>query len=361
MLQRDTPRSLSAIVTALGMALAGCEPTPSPPHPPADADGTTHLADARDAAVDAGPEGEWAPPADSTLAEAGSDAGAGPDDGGPALPAEALQIRAATWNVARFFDTVCDSGECGKYDFEDKPSEWEFGSRAAEIASAIETLDADVVLLEEVESQACLDAVVARLGDRYPIAVLGETHFDGSLDVAVLASAELIEVRTHRQDAIPEPGGGLTSFSREFLEVHLAFGGWRVVAFAAHFKSKNQDDAERRLAEANAARKIVRATAEELPDALVLLGGDLNDEPGSETLDAVEQGGFLVRVAGDLPSGSDWTYMYNADPVALDHLYLASEARGTYVAGTAAVVRDSPTSLGGSDHAALRADFALAP
>jgi endonuclease/exonuclease/phosphatase family metal-dependent hydrolase len=160
---------------------------------------------------------------------------------------------------------------------------------------------------------------------------------------------------------IPSPAGGTTKFSRELLEVHLDIRGWRVVVFAAHFRSKFNDDPDRRLAEAMAAREIAAATAAQFPGALVVLGGDLNDTPGSPPLDALEAGGALSRVASDMPPGSDWTYTYFDDRLALDHLYLLTGTSGAYVAGSAVVVRYGSPTLGDSDHAGLRATFERLP
>ncbi|MCC7536562.1 MAG: endonuclease/exonuclease/phosphatase family protein, partial [Deltaproteobacteria bacterium] len=127
--------------------------------------------------------------------------------------------------------------------------------------------------------------------------------------------------------------------------------------FGAHFRSRVDDDPARRIAEARAAAAYVEATARERPDAIVVLGGDLNDVPGSDTLDAIEQSGSLVRVARELDDAHAATYDYFGQLLALDHLYVEITAAGAPVPGTVRVRRDSSRGLGGSDHAALVADF----
>jgi endonuclease/exonuclease/phosphatase family metal-dependent hydrolase len=139
----------------------------------------------------------------------------------------------------------------------------------------------------------------------------------------------------------------------------VGFGGRRVVAFAAHFRSMSQDDPGRRLAEAQAARGIVLATAQEFPDALVVLGGDLNDMPGSPTLQALEADDLLVRVGHELPPDYLATYWYRGMPNAIDHLYLPAALESRYRAGSVEVLGGSGVGWGGSDHAALRAVFGL--
>lgn len=269
-------------------------------------------------------------------------------------------VRIAAFNVRRFFDTVCDSGTCGGSAYEALPTPEAFSARASQIASAVAFLKAGVVLLSEVESQPCLDALQARLPG-YSTAVLGESGTPASVDVAVLSRFPLREVRRHRAGRVlTRPDGTTTVFSREFLEVGLEVEGAQVVVFATHFRSKVDDDPGRRFAEAEAARDIVTAVALERPGALVVLGGDLNDVPGSPPLEELELDGALRRVSSDRAPEEIGTLWYRGERQAIDHLYQAMAASGLYVPGSYRVVGDTASSgLGGSDHAAVRADFEL--
>ncbi|MCY1062863.1 endonuclease/exonuclease/phosphatase family protein [Nannocystis sp. SCPEA4] len=266
-------------------------------------------------------------------------------------------IVVATFNVHLFFDMVCDSGQCGGGAFEEAYSMAEFNYRADQIAAAIDGLQADVVLLQEVESQDCLDALVERL-PQFTTAYLGETGFTASIDTALLSRLPLIEIRSHGEAPIPLPDGGSTHFARDYLEAHLDAGGHRLIAFAAHFKSKNDDDPERRLAEAQAARDLIDLAVDNYPDALVVMGGDLNDVPESPPLQAIEADGGTSRVAAEL-GDDDWTYVYDGETRALDHLYLSTRSGGgSFVDGTARVLRTpGQDGWGGSDHAAVRGTF----
>lgn len=276
----------------------------------------------------------------------------------PDLPPPGPQdIVVATFNVHRFFDTKCDSATCGNGAYEEVYSQAEFTYRADQLADAIDEMQADIVMLQEVESQACIDALVDRL-PQFETAFIGETGFVASIDTAILSRLPLIEIRSHGKAPIPLPGGGSTHFARDYLEAHLDAGGRRLIAFVAHFKSKNDDDPDRRLAEANAARDLIDLAADNYPDALVLMGGDLNDVPQSEPLQAIEAGGGTVRVAEEL-GDDDWTYVYDGDTRAIDHLYLSTRSGGgSFVKGSARVLRGAGTDgWGGSDHAAVRGTF----
>ena len=286
---------------------------------------------------------------DAGPVDAGSVEVGGVDAGSP--------IRVTTFNVHRFFDTVCQSGACAPGDYEGVPTEAQFDAQADAIAGALRTLRPDVAMIQEVETQACLDALTSRLADLLPNGVLGEIGTPASVDVAVLTSGTITQVIHHRP-VLVRPDGSLTVFSRELLEVHLTLRGAKVIAFAAHFRSKVNDDPGRRLAEAQAAHDLVDAAAQANPDALVVLGGDLNDVPGSPPLQALEADGALLRVARELPTPAQATNFYDGEGEAIDHIFFATEGAGAYLPGTAQVVGGS-AGYAGSDHDPLRAAFSL--
>ncbi|NOK23328.1 endonuclease/exonuclease/phosphatase family protein [Corallococcus carmarthensis] len=279
-----------------------------------------------------------------------------PDSGTPPEPS-GPRVRIAAFNVHRLFDTVCDTGSCGGSNYEELPTAEQFAAQVDQLGRAITPLDADIVLLEEVETQDSLNGLLGRV-PQFEYSKLGETYSAASVDVAVLSRHPIIETRSHRSQYIYRPDGSATRFSRDLLEVHLDVDGTRVIVFAAHFRSKVDDDPGRRLAEANASREILLDSAREFPAALVVLGGDLNDIPGSDPINALDQG--LLRVAKDRPDNETWTYFYSGRGQAIDHLYLAPGG-GAYVPGSYRVAREATGGYGGSDHGAVYADFALTP
>jgi predicted extracellular nuclease len=299
----------------------------------------------------------------TTPAPAARDAGpaqardAGPtgqEDAGPPT----LQLRVGTLNTRRFFDPTCDTGQCGPGAYEEQPSQAAFESKADTLANGIRQMGVDIILLQEVETQASLDALQARLGDLYSVFVLGEIGTAASVDVAVMARGNLVQVERHRDIPLTRPDGTATTFSREFLEVQLNVDGRLVVAFCAHFRSKFNDDPGRRVAEARTAHAIVTSRTTGFPGALIVMGGDLNDTPDSEPLQALTSDGKLLRVAEELVP-DDATYSYAGDLQAIDHLLLASPSAATFVPGTAQVFGPVASGYAGSDHAALKAVFRL--
>lgn len=269
------------------------------------------------------------------------------------------RVRIATFNVRRFFDTVCDSAACNEDDYEELPTQASFDLRATQLADAIRKLDPDVIALEEVETQACLDALLVRLGDVIPYGVLGEINTAASVDVAILSKTPLENVTGHRdQHPLTLPDGRITTFSRELLEVSVrAADGTKIVMFAAHFKSKSSDDPARRLAEAQVSSQIVNAVAVAEPTALVVLGGDLNDTPDSPPLAALTVDGGLVRVADDLSTSDQATYRYAGHGQAIDHLLIPPSSAAWRIPRSSRVWREAGAGWGGSDHSALTSEF----
>lgn len=276
---------------------------------------------------------------------------------------ERPRLRVGTFNVHRFFDVVCESGRCEPDDYESLPAQAEFEARAVQIATAIRALDLDVIALQEIETQACLDAILAHTTDTLPYGALGEIGFAGSVDVAILSRTPLDAVIGHRDDnPLTLPDGRVTTFARELLEIRTRVNGASLALFAAHFRSKVDDDPARRLAEAGAARRIVESTVAAEPRILAILAGDLNDVPGSPPLAALEDDAGLDRLADDLPLADQATYRYGGRGQAIDHLLLAPNRSDARLPRSARVWQGSSSfGYGGSDHAALTAELAIEP
>ena len=229
----------------------------------------------------------------------------------------------------------------------------QFEGKARAIARAILAMDVDFVLLQEIESDACMSELKARLGARYPLSYLGEIGTPASPDVGILGKGELLEVITHRDTPIERSDGRMTTFTRELPEVHILFEEQHFILLPLHFRSKFNDDPERRLAEARAAREITLQAAIEHPSAIVVLGGDVNDGINSPALAALEADALLDSVHDDLPQHKRWTHTYENTQNMLDHLLLAVDAKGHWVLGETRVVREDAIGSWPSDHAAL--------
>jgi predicted extracellular nuclease len=266
------------------------------------------------------------------------------------------RFRVGTFNTRRFFDTICDSSRCENNDFEDQLSDAELAFKADQIAGGILEMNADAVMLQEVESEEALVALYERLADDYNIAIIGETGGTGSLDTAIVARGEFIGTVSHYDTQLTRPDGSSTGFARDFLELVIRFDGTPVHLFSAHFKSKRNDDPGRRFAEAEAARDIAWTTSQANPEALVLVAGDMNDTPDSDPIEAMTAGGFLNIVPG--ADGEWWTYNYGPTQEALDHIMLVRNERFR-ADGLLDFYRDGSGGFASSDHSAVAVDIVL--
>ncbi len=265
------------------------------------------------------------------------------------------------YNVLRFFDTNCDSGSCDSGDYEEQFSTYEFEQKAMSVANSIEDIDADIVMLEEVETKECVEQLMTLLEGKYDGYFFASTG-DGSVNTAMLYKGEKVRQTLHsRTISCDFDGDGSEDYSglfaRNFAEIHVAYKGRNIILFPVHYKAKSYDDPDRRRCEAKVTHDTLVEAAEKYPDSLIVTGGDMNDTPGSDPLDELSDDGKLLRVASDI--SDDSTYKYNGTGQAIDHIFVSKEAAGSYVAKSAKVVKDGNYYLGDSDHAALKATFKL--
>ena len=347
------------IFIAVSCSSGSSEKKPEEPIPSADEDSgevtDTDIPDSEDEPDEAAEAGNDAGPSE----DGGPDTDESPDEDEMPEEEKIKSVVIGTYNTHLFFDKVCDSGNCENSDFESVPSEAEYKAKVSDLADSVREIGADIILLQEVEKESCLKDLFEKSGD-YDEFYLGEKGSPASIDTGVMTKGKITYKNKHTE-TIECAGcdGGKTTFSHTFLEVHIKLGGRNIVVFSAHFKSKADDDASRRLAEAAAAAKILKNAAVKYPDALIVMGGDLNDEPGSDTLGSLESEPEFLRVADELPVKDQATYYYSGNAIALDHIFWVKSGSGSYKQGSAEVVKDAPSwySLGSSDHAALKATF----
>ena len=109
--------------------------------------------------------------------------------------------------------------------------------------------------------------------------------------------------------------------------------------------------------------RLVHAFARDLlaadPSARLLVLGDLNDVPGSSTLEALK-GGLLTNLVETLPEPEQYTYIFNGQSEAIDHIVVSPGLLA--VASETDVVHGHAELIGApSDHDPVLARFTLAP
>lgn len=246
----------------------------------------------------------------------------------------------------------------------------------------IKTVKADIQCLVEVESRKTLDLFNTDiLGSLYRDRLVLEGNDPRGIDVA-LAAKKTCPVVLARTNAFARDAEGEV-FSRDCLEVELAMpGGDRLHVLVNHFKAKDRTPLvsnEKRRRQAAEVSRILRERYDLTRD-LVIVAGDLNDEPGAAPLAPLRATPGLHDVFDlvNRPKADRWTYYYGRDKAfnAIDQMYVSDalrprltaagiERRGmaglSKLTNGAEVEFDGITGwrLAASDHGAVWADFAL--
>jgi endonuclease/exonuclease/phosphatase family metal-dependent hydrolase len=146
---------------------------------------------------------------------------------------------------------------------------------------------------------------------------------------------------------------GRRLWPRDAVVAEVAPGGARLRLVGTHLSSQLSDpDGARRRLQSARLRALADGAAED-PGALVVAGGDLNDQATSPALAPLLGDGTWVDgldAAGPGPAAggtATWTWSDGQRREALDHLAVQAAQRGRLVAGW---VADGPDVAAASDH-----------
>jgi endonuclease/exonuclease/phosphatase family metal-dependent hydrolase len=257
----------------------------------------------------------------------------------------AAAVRVATWNVHDLFDEVDRQVPPGELD--SVPTAAEVEAKLQAVAAVLRRVDADVVVLQEVENAGILARLAARAG--YPDARLVEGLDPRGIDVAALSRLPVEGYISHLGEL---DGAGRPLWPRDCVELHVRAAGRAVVVVASHLSSALSDDGTRRAAQAARLREIADGLRAARPGALVLAGGDLNDTPASAPLAPLLGDGAWLDLA---PAGAA-SWAGGARESRLDYLLVARDDAGAVL--DAAVVGGEDVGRA-SDHRPVVLDLRL--
>jgi endonuclease/exonuclease/phosphatase family metal-dependent hydrolase len=268
----------------------------------------------------------------------------------PALAASApATVRVATWNVKNFFDAHDDPRKD-----DEVVSEAEVARKVEQLATVLRELDADVVLLQEVENVALLNRLALAAAPLQYGAWLREGGDPRGIDVALLAKSRMLRYESHLKD-LDSRGNPL--WSRDLVEAHLEVGGRHVIVLGSHLKSKRisrSDD--RRREQAERMRAVADGVRARFPSALVVVAGDLNDDPDSWSLAPLLEDGAWEDVGARLPAESAWTWSSRSTRSRIDYV-IVPDAQAARVRSV--LVWSSPAVMQASDHRPVVATIEL--
>jgi hypothetical protein len=246
----------------------------------------------------------------------------------------------------------------------------------------LKTVNADVQCFVEVESIGTLkrfntDILRSRFKDKIVI----DGNDPRGIDIA-LGCKKGFEIVTAKTNIFATDAGG-TIFSRDCLEVELTTpSGKTIYVLVNHFKAKDRtpkkSDAKRKRQSAEVSR--ILQSRYNLKKDLVIVAGDLNDEPDSDPISPLIKTPDLLNVLdlAKIPEDDRWTYYYGVKKSynSIDYMFVSKplkqffkgaglERRGMYNVEALTNGKQKPFKgidnwrLAASDHAAIYADFDL--
>lgn len=170
------------------------------------------------------------------------------------------KILIASFNVQNLFDDKMDSTEYADFKKGGKKN-WtkeKYEAKIAAVSADIKAIDADVILLLEIENERVLKELARRNGYKYSVFSKGNNQ--APVGLGYLSKKEILSVKEY---AVPRVK------TRPILQIKVRDAGRELNLFGAHFPAM-KNSLEKRL---NAAKTMLRAV-HGVKNAIIL--GDLN-------------------------------------------------------------------------------------
>jgi endonuclease/exonuclease/phosphatase family metal-dependent hydrolase len=252
------------------------------------------------------PDADTNPPDSAVEAEAG-----------PPQP-----VKVMTWNVHNFYNDKRDSFEVAEAD-EMVLTPAEYQTKLTQVSSVVGSVKPDVLVLQEVENQAVIDDLAAKLGG-YPNRFITQGNDPRGIDIAVLSELPLQVAPTHRDEFFhPSTDPSQTFvFARDVLEAHFMINTRHFVLLGIHLKAQDGDPKSdlKRLAEAEQVRAIATGIQFGDANAAITVLGDFNDTPGSAPLTALMGSPpfQLTSAAAQVPAAERYSVTFGGNPQLFD-------------------------------------------
>ena len=269
----------------------------------------------------------------------------------------AVTFTLATWNVKDFFDEHDDPALS-----DDVLTSAQVKAKMQKLGSAINALDADVLVLQEVESLALLKRLnqgyLSKMG--YTEVWLQEGNDLRGIDVALLSRFEVTQYLSNAKDTFPgvnDPGTNY-GFSRDCPMATLKLGPGRELRLLInHLRAGGgYTDLRRREAQAQRVRQLADMVLKGEPQVNLAVIGDLNDEPSSDTIKLIrDKSPTLFDVVTLLPASQRKTFHGSKQ---LDYILVSPGLKADLENSSVTVPFDQLFS-GTSDHYPIRAKFTL--
>ena len=246
-----------------------------------------------------------------------------------------IEIDIFLLNTEFFFDNKEPHGEVvGKS--VPVPTLEQYEAKARTIAELIDTHEADIVGLVEVENRAVLEKVKSYLANPDDWQIAFDEGRDTGQDVAILTKFRVV-------------GGSATNFPAErevyfvdgkeydvnpskILGVELRIDNQPFYLLITHLISRRNPRDAKRLAQATVVRR--QAVKAMMADKNVIVMGDINDTPGTPVINRLR--GFddiwedFIQTANAVEAADRYTYIHEGQKNLLDHILISPSLRDEF-------------------------------
>jgi hypothetical protein len=194
----------------------------------------------------------------------------------------------------------------------------------------------------------------------------------GTATTATTVSTSPFGVELSASPGRIDPANSAFNNSRKPLVGEFLFNGNQVFVIGNHFNSKGGDDPlfgriqppeldteAQRLQQAEAVNNFVDSILAVNPNANIVVAGDLNDFQFSKPIATLKEGGVLNNLIDTLPLNEQYTYNFEGNAQALDHILVSDNLLDNAAAVVDVVHVNSEFADQVSDHDPLVARFTL--
>ncbi len=274
-------------------------------------------------------------------------------------------LRIATYNVENLYDRY-DNPYSSKDSRVDQNTSPKPARELYALSKVIKSINADIIALQEVENRGFLSefnsSYLRELKYKYVVLIeanSSKTSRGRGIDVAVLSRVPVYSATTFQHHKFPlnKKKNSKASFSRDFLHVKLMPENFpEINLFVLHPISKlgGVYAHYRRIAEAKGAAAVVIKELGKEKDPWIVIAGDFNDSPTSESLKHYLNipGIPLKRIPAYDSKKKEFTFYSKGDsypPSVLDHILVSKPVENALVSTTAEIWNDK-TAESASDH-----------
>lgn len=247
----------------------------------------------------------------------------------------------AFYNVENLYDSTDDPGRADDDFIPVSQLQWNFNrynKKLNDLADVISTINMvgfpEIIGLCEIENKRVLTDLASH--KKLKKANYQVIHFDGGdvrgIENAILYRTEKLRLISSR--ALPVKTKGDKAFrSRDILYAEFQAGGEKLHVFVNHWPSRNDGNDESQFKRNEIARILcqhVNSLLDSEPNANIVLLGDFNDEPDSESLKNIlganrpeDKSSKLVNLMYPEFQKGKGSYYYQRDWVMLDNIIVS--------------------------------------